>query len=589
MTRPGPKTCGTHRPPRHRPRGRAGLVALALAVAVPAALAGSDARAQVGILGPGLGDERPALPDFDPEAGEAPGTTLPVWPIPLPSETAPGPEAVAPGDRIEIESIEFVGNTVLDTPTLEAVVRTELGEAPTLVELRRARDAVTRLYIERGYVTSGAQIPPQSVADGQLRIEVVEGRLAAVEIRDRGGFRERYLKERLAGDPEEIVDANRLRGRLRRLQEDDRIERIDAALVPGAEAGSSRLIVSVADAAAIRAAAEFSNHQADDIREEHGRFELENGNLTGWGDRLRVTSRLGLGVRDVGLRYSRPINRFDTTVGAVGRYSASRIQDDAFRDDRITSEFWSVGFEARHPLLRAERTSVSLFALGEFRASRTELLGRPFSFVDGVENGRSRISALRIGADYARRTARDALALRATLSAGLPIIDATRNSGETPDGQFFHALFQGQWARRLDWRDATFVARADLQLAATPLLPLEQFALGGHANVRGYEENRLIRDNAFAAGAELRVPIWQTADRRGMSLGPIADFGHGWNTDRPENGASTLVSVGLQTRLQLVPGVSFELSWSRSLVDRDTVGDPSLQKRGLHFRLRAEY
>jgi hemolysin activation/secretion protein len=104
---------------------------------------------------------------------------------------------------------------------------------------------------------------------------------------------------------------------------------------------------------------------------------------------------------------------------------------------------------------------------------------------------------------------------------------------EIPDGEFFAWLGQFQWVRRFDPWGAQLVFRTDVQLAEDPLLSLEQFAMGGHATVRGYRENELVRDNGIISSLEVRVPLWSDTPGRPMvELAPFFDWGNSWNTDR---------------------------------------------------------
>jgi hemolysin activation/secretion protein len=52
--------------------------------------------------------------------------------------------------------------------------------------------------------------------------------------------------------------------------------------------------------------------------------------------------------------------------------------------------------------------------------------------------------------------------------------------------------------RRFDTRGDQYVLRNDLQLAKDPLLPLEQFTVGGASTVRGYRENQLVKDKTHS-------------------------------------------------------------------------------------------
>jgi hemolysin activation/secretion protein len=138
--------------------------------------------------------------------------------------------------------------------------------------------------------------------------------------------------------------------------------------------------------------------------------------------------------------------------------------------------------------------------------------------------------------------------------------------------------------------DLQVVVRGDLQLADRPLLGLEQLAIGGHDTVRGFRENRLVRDNGVIGSLELRLPVplpfWR-AWRPRFAIAPFVDVGHGWNSDRPEPGADTLVSAGVGGRFGLLDAWSFDVYWGEALSDVTTAGH-DLQDYGVHLGLTWE-
>jgi hemolysin activation/secretion protein len=132
--------------------------------------------------------------------------------------------------------------------------------------------------------------------------------------------------------------------------------------------------------------------------------------------------------------------------------------------------------------------------------------------------------------------------------------------------------------------------RIDLQLAQAPLLPLEQIAVGGRFSVRGYRENRLVRDNAFVASLEAGVPLVSNrlwADI--VQLVPFVDFGTGWNTSVPTTSPRTLVSIGIGLRWDVtIPRPilwtpQFEIYWGLPLRHATTSGG-DLQDMGVHLQ-----
>ena len=130
------------------------------------------------------------------------------------------------------------------------------------------------------------------------------------------------------------------------------------------------------------------------------------------------------------------------------------------------------------------------------------------------------------------------------------------------------------------------VARFDVQLTDSPLFSLEQFAVGGHSTVRGYRENRLVRDNGLVGSLELRLPLpmpsWREWQPR-LELAPFFDVGRSWNTDRATVGPKTLMSAGVGGRLGLFEKLDFEVYWGHAIESVEELGDGGLQDDGVHI------
>jgi hemolysin activation/secretion protein len=182
------------------------------------------------------------------------------------------------------------------------------------------------------------------------------------------------------------------------------------------------------------------------------------------------------------------------------------------------------------------------------------------------------------------------IAARSLVSVGLDLLDATVHGGSTPDGQFLAWLGQFQWLRRLSPWDVQMLFRADVQVSTSALLSLEQFAVGGHATVRGYRENFLVRDNGLVTSLELRIPLLSNASGdRFLQLAPFADWGRSWNTDRGEVWPETIYSAGVGLRFQLSRHLEGQVYWADALKEVPTPSDHDLQDSGVQFRLVATY
>ncbi|NNC65226.1 MAG: ShlB/FhaC/HecB family hemolysin secretion/activation protein [Gammaproteobacteria bacterium] len=492
-----------------------------------------------------------------------------------------------PGRSVQFRAFRIVGNTVLSETVLTNRLQPYVGRRMSFEDMQHLRDDLTRAYIEHGYLNSGALIPDQTIEDGVLTIVVREGVLTDVRINNTGRLRRAYISERLRFDG--AANVFEIEQRLREVQQNERIARIDARLQPGPERGSAVLVVDIEEAPAFRLDFSLDNYTPPSIGAETARVGLAHTNVSGIGDSIAVDYNYSEGLEQAGASYRVPFGPRETSLELRWRNSRSENVEAPVSDLGIDGRAESYGLSVSVPLRFEHDRQHELFFTGEVRRSKSFLFGSPFSFSRGVEDGVSKVGVLRIGQDWTRRSRDAALAARSTFSFGLDVLDATRHSGDTPDGRFVAWLGQLQWARRLSPQLGQLLLRADLQLSNDPLLGLEQFAIGGHSSVRGYRENVYIRDQGVAASVEWRVPLMtHPSHRTQLELASFADAGY--VRDRANGGSNeALTSVGLGLRWTIAPRSSLEVYWAEALRDAPAGGEHDLQDDGLHMRLDLSY
>jgi hemolysin activation/secretion protein len=235
------------------------------------------------------------------------------------------------------------------------------------------------------------------------------------------------------------------------------------------------------------------------------------------------------------------------------------------------------------------------------RHSETYLRGRPFSFSPGVQDGESDVTALRFVQSGFVRSENLVFQARSTFSFGLEAFGATVNEN-APDSKYLAWLGQVQYAQRipLAWlgnRNSQVLVRADLQLADEPLLPIEQFSVGGLSSVRGYPRNQLVRDNGWVASVQWRIPIHQvpipsvsrTPEDGWIWLVPFFDAGGGWNTDRATPEPRTIYSVGAGIQWRASRKFAVDFYYGYPLADVPDPEDEGLQGQGIYFSVRVGF
>ncbi len=81
---------------------------------------------------------------------------------------------------IPIDTIDVTGITLLSAAEVDAALAPYRGQCLDIEGINGALEAVTFLYVDKGYVTARAYLPEQNIADRSLEITVVEGELSAV-------------------------------------------------------------------------------------------------------------------------------------------------------------------------------------------------------------------------------------------------------------------------------------------------------------------------------------------------------------------------------------------------------------------------
>jgi hemolysin activation/secretion protein len=572
-------------------RGRALELVLTLLLAVPGfGLAPDSARAQINPQRPG--DIRPELPPI--EEPKRPEFELP----PLPER--PEEKGRLSGQpQLVVREFRVTGSTVFSDEELRAVTAPYTNRPITAEDLHELRNKLTLLYVNKGYVNSGAVLPDQTVADGIVEYRIVEGRLDQIEVEGNRWFRTGYLRDRLELGAKKPLNVRDLEHELQILQQDERIRRVNAQLGPGTRPGDGVLRVRFEEEPPYRAWFDFSNYEPPSVGAYRSQLRLAHQNLTGNGDTLDLRAALTDGFEEYEVAYEIPLNRWDTALTARFLYDGSDVIDPPFDDDDpdIRSESTTTSLGVNQPVYRSLNSQVELSASLDYRTSETFLLGRRFSFppLPARDDGKTQITALRLAQSWIFRDLKQVVAMRSQFSIGLDIFGATMHGSygcceEIPDGEYFAWLGQFQWVRRFDPWGVQLVLRTDLQLAEDPLLSLEQFSIGGHSTVRGYRENELVRDNGVVSSVELRIPLW--ADRPGrptLQLAPFFDWGNSWNTDRPELGPETLMSAGVGLRFAFTRHLEAQIYWGEELRKVPDPPNRDLQDAGVQFQLVLAY
>jgi hemolysin activation/secretion protein len=503
---------------------------------------------------------------------------------------------------VPIKSFQFEGNTQFTTDRLTIETADILARNQgnlTLDDLEEARQKLTLLYINAGYINSGAILPDQTIdkENGIVKFQIVEGKLTRIDLQSHPHLRASYLEDRIWPDKDQPLNALTLRNNLEILRQNPNLKSINTELKPGEQPGQSVLDLQIAQTIPWQVGLQFDNNRSPSVGAERFSFLASNSDLLGYSDNFALRWGLTKGnltdaefaeLDDINFSYSIPITRFDTTLQFTFENSDSPVVEEPFTslDIRSRTQSYSVGL--RQPLYRTVNTEFALSLSIVRRDNKTFLSGQPFSFSPGSIDGQSTDAAIRFGQELTTRTQDYALALRSTFTLGVDALGSTIQSPGLPDSQYWLWLGQAQYIRRMpsDWQ---FILRGTAQLTDQPLLPVDQFSLGGIDTVRGYRENQLVRDQAICATAELRIPLIRKNDKSLLDIAAFCDAG--WAKNNPVKGTNTLPdqfisSAGVGVLWNPCKNYSMTLYWGYPFKHFDQSSD-NLQDYGVHFNLVA--
>jgi hemolysin activation/secretion protein len=487
---------------------------------------------------------------------------------------------------IEVRGYRVVGSMVFEQQEFDELLADLTGPEIRFAQLLEARTRITDLYVENRYITSGAFLPPQTIEDGIVEIQVIEGSLEEIVITGTDRLRPHYIRSRIERATDAPLNVDDLLEALQLLQLDPLIENLSAELSAGLRPGSNLLEVEIGEADSFSTSLRFDNGRSPTVGVLRGRIGLNEANLFGLGDMVDLSYSATDGSDEYALSYTLPLNSSNATLSASARLTSSQIIEEPF--DRIDIEADSRDFELtfRQPILRSPREELAVGLTFSRRESDTSLLGVGFPLSNGAnDDGETRISAFRFFQEWTKRESRSVFAARSQFNWGIPIFESTLNN-QKPDSRFFSWRTQAQYLQLLGTSDISLLLRGDLQLSTTSMVALEQFGVGGNRSVRGYSQDLLLADNGIFGSAELRFPLIASRDgSTQLEIHPFFDFGTVWNTDSEDPSPDSLASIGVGLSFDFNDILSAKLDWGIPLTEVDNRDRDIIERQELYFSL----
>lgn len=416
--------------------------------------------------------------------------------IQAPLDSAP----IAPGGAaVILNAVKLSGNSVFSEETLRAALGDVTGKTFDLAGLRGLAQRITDVYQAGGYPFARAILPPQDLANGDLRIEVIEGRYGVVQAQGDDSVLARQATAFLDGLLPGSVIASAPLERAALLLDDLPGIQTSATMRPGTQAGTGDLIVQVARDQRVRGDIGLDNAGSRYTGKNRVRANVDINSPFLLGDQLTVRALLSEEKLWLGsLGYSLPLG----TSGLRGNVGYSHTSYELAKEFASlhangTAKVASAGLS--YPILRSQKANLTLIA-----TYQSKDLHDNRDSTQTYESKSSQSMPLALQFDY--RDAFDGITYgsaswtpgKLKLDAGLTAVDDYKSNGR------FHKVNLD--VVRLQSLPAGFNLMAHLswQQANKNLDSSEKLSLGGASGVRAYPSGEATGDEGGLVQLELR-------------------------------------------------------------------------------------
>lgn len=435
----------------------------------------------------------------------------------VPFEITEQPAPVGDSDiRILVKSWKITGASLIPEAELQEFLKTYIGKALSLTDLRVITRDIATYYQKRGFFAR-AVLPAQQIQDGIVEILIREAKLGKVEVDDPAEtYRNDLAKETMlaaqpAGEALRLTDLQR--GIL--LLNDLSGGTVSSTLKAGSAVGESDLRLKIDPSNLISGSLDYSNTGVRSVGMNQFGGTLNLNNPFRLGDAASLRIQGGSGNVYGRVAYSIPVGYNGLRVG-VAASGLDYMLGEPFKSLEAEGSAWTGGTFATYPIIRSVDANLYVAAGFDDRNYYNTSLGSKVSDKE-IQSG-----YLGISGDY----------LDSWLGGGVSLLGVTMVAGNldlsgSPSDQSFnrstaqaggaYQKFSLNFSRLQSLTDTLrFYAGFNGQLATKNLDSSEKFSLGGPFGVRAYPVNEALGDEGYLMNFELRYEVYEHVELVGF-------------------------------------------------------------------------
>lgn len=260
------------------------------------------------------------------------------------------------GQTVVVENVIFSGNSAFSDQMLQAIIEDAIGKTHDLSSLHHLTQRITQFYRAQDYPFSLAYLPPQSIAAGNLKIAIVEGKIGEIRLIGSDSLTQNISSRIPNINPGTVIKGQNLERVINLTSDLPGIE-IAPVLMPGKAVGTGDLEISVKEGEKYSVSVGADNHGGRYTGIWRAHINLSINHLATLGDTLDTALMLTEEQKYGNLDYSLPIA--NTGARGYARYTQTYYQ--------LGEEFEELGAEGKarisslgveYPFIRSQNTNL---------------------------------------------------------------------------------------------------------------------------------------------------------------------------------------------------------------------------------------
>lgn len=404
--------------------------------------------------------------------------------------------------KFKLNKVQIIGNTVFRSSDLKPTYQDYLNKQITVGDLQTITYNITVKYRDSGYILSRAILPPQTVKDGVVKIQIIEGFIDHVTVSGDPG----RAKELIQAYGNHITESRPVNAKVLEryvlLANDLAGYTVRAVITPSKTVPAAADLNLVTERKRVSSYVSYDNYGTRYLGPKEVTLGGSAYSVFTGGDNNSaryVLTSIGKEMRFYELTHLQPVGTKGTKFLLGVDYTRTNPQFTLSPFNIIGRSTW-VFADFSYPIIRSRANNFVVHGEGNYLNS--------FSTITQLPYYQDRIRSLDLGINYEGFDSHSGMNdFVFDVIQGFSIMGADKHTLQSrPFGNTGYTRFDFTLSRLQGLTQRlSFLLAAQGQYCSKPLLASEQYAYGGPNYGRGYDPAQITGDRGIAAKGEFRV------------------------------------------------------------------------------------